>query len=89
MPPTQLILLLILCHLPPSLSRLTSHDTHLVNRLLRRRRQACVENPPLTICNGRSSPAPGLDPENCINECISTACFSQIYATQPVSLFQL
>lgn len=76
---------LILVAPHPSLTRITVYDSHKLSRQLQRRRLTCIQEPSGSICNGRTSPGPGLDPENCVHLCLSPACYKQVYEAEPVS----
>lgn len=63
----------------PMCYSITPHEANHVWQLVYRARRACHASEDL--CSGRFR---NLDPENCLNYCLSAPCFEKVYGAEPV-----
>lgn len=64
----------------PVLSALTPRENNQIWLQVRRARKSC--QPVLTTCDRHLR---GEDNENCLHQCVSSACYDQVYSSEPVS----
>lgn len=64
--------------------RISQRDNHQIWRVVHHRRMGCEGDAARAVCDGRLTPGPGLDEENCIHKCLSAPCYDAVYASEPV-----
>lgn len=74
-------LLLALISLPLSSAAMSPYEKNQLWLQIRRARHSC--QPVLQTCSAEQR---GEDPQNCLNQCISSTCFDQVYRSEPLEL---
>lgn len=84
--PVALILMAFLLQYPHNVNaRMTVHDKHNVARYIYRRKSQCQADEDVCLNQSIQIQASGLDQENCVNKCLSRACYADIFSSNPVS----